>query len=38
MVRELVPVGLISKHLCRQTIHTYSTHVQNVLDDPIRVS
>ena len=26
---ELVPVGLISKHLCKHTIRMYGMHAQN---------
>ena len=30
-------MGLISKHLCKCTIHMYA-HTHNALDDPIRSS
>ena len=31
-------MGLIPKHLCKHTIHTYGMHTQNALDDPTRSS
>ena len=33
-IKDLAPVGLNPKHLCKCGIHMYGTHAQNALNDP----